>query len=136
MLLCIDIGNTNIMLGLYEGEELGPHWRIATIHERMPDEFAIQLLALLAHAGIGPEQITGIALASGVPGLTARWSEVCRRYFGLEPVVVNGRMKTGLTILYDNPRLGRCGPCGRCSSRLRILRRPADHRGLRHGHHL
>ena len=71
MLLCIDIGNTNIMIGLYEGEELGPHWRIATIHERMPDEFAIQLLALLAHAGIDPDRITGVALASGVPGLTS-----------------------------------------------------------------
>lgn len=103
MLLCIDIGNTNIMLGLYEGEELGPHWRIATIHERMPDEFAIQLLALLAHAGIDPGRITGVALASGVPGLTMRWREVCRRYFNLEPLVVHGRMKTGLTILYDNP---------------------------------
>ena len=104
MLLCIDIGNTNIMLGLYEGEELGPHWRMATIHERMPDEFAIQLLALLDHVGITPAKITGVALASGVPGLTQRWCEVCRRYLDLEPMVVHSGMKTGLTILYDNPK--------------------------------
>ncbi len=103
MLLCIDIGNTNIMLGLYEGEELGPHWRMATIRERMPDEFAIQLLALLDHAGIAPQQIDGVALASGVPTLTQRWCEVCRRYLDREPMVVHSGMKTGLTILYDNP---------------------------------
>lgn len=103
MLLCIDIGNTNIMLGLYEGEALGPHWRLATIHERMPDEFAIQLLALLDHAAIEPKQIDGVALASGVPVLTQRWCEVCRRYLGQEPLVVRSDMKTGLTILYDNP---------------------------------
>ena len=51
MLLCIDIGNTNIMLGLFEGEELGPHWRLSTDHDRMPDEFAMQLINLLTYAG-------------------------------------------------------------------------------------
>ena len=52
MLLCIDIGNTNITLGLYEGKELGPRWRLATTHERMPDEFGVQLMELLAHKKI------------------------------------------------------------------------------------
>lgn len=103
MLLCIDVGNTNTMLGLYAGDTLGPHWRVATDHERMPDEYAMQMLAFFAHAQIDPATIHGVALASGVPVLTSRWSEVCRRYLSCEPLVVHGRMKTGLTILYDNP---------------------------------
>jgi type III pantothenate kinase len=103
MLLCIDIGNTNIMLGVYENGTLGPHWRLASDHERMPDEYAMQLLALFAYAGIAPERIDGAAIASGVPVLTARWADVCRRYLSCEPIIVTGRMKTGVTILYDNP---------------------------------
>jgi len=103
MLLAIDIGNTNIMLGLYAGEELGPHWRLATDHARMPDEFAMQLLGLLRHAGVAPAEISGVALASGVPVLTSRWCEVVRRYLNLEPLVISARMKTGLAILYDSP---------------------------------
>ncbi len=67
MLLCVDIGNTNIMLGLYEDDVLGPHWRLSTDHERMPDEFAMQLLNLLHYAGVAPERISGVAIASGVP---------------------------------------------------------------------
>ena len=102
-LLTIDIGNTNIMLGLFAGEELGPHWRIATDHNRMPDEFAMQLLNLLAYARIRLEQIAGVAIASGVPVLTSRWTDVCRRYLQHEPVIVSADMQTGLQILYDNP---------------------------------
>ncbi len=103
MLLTIDVGNTNIMLGLYANAALGPHWRLATDHERMPDEYAMQLINLLSYVGVNTTDIDGVALASGVPGLTTRWIEVCRRYLKLEPLVVHGRMKTGLTILYDNP---------------------------------
>lgn len=107
MLLCIDIGNTNIMLGLYhtpgDDAELGPHWRLATDHERMPDEYALQLAALLQFGGVKLEEIDGVAIASGVPILTSRWTEVCRNYLRLDPLIVTGRLKTGLTILYDNP---------------------------------
>ena len=69
----------------------------------MPDEFAMQLINLLNYAGIKTDEITGIAIASGVPALTSRWTRLCQRYFNIEPLVVSGRMKTGLTILYDNP---------------------------------
>lgn len=103
MLLCIDIGNTNIMLGLYEGETLGPHWRLATDHERMPDEFAMQLLGLLEYAKVTIDQIDGIALASGVPVLATRWREVCVRYLLQEPLIVSAGLKTGMSIGYDNP---------------------------------
>lgn len=103
MLLCVDIGNTNILLGLYDGDALGPHWRLATVHERMPDEFAMQLLALFTYEGILPAQVTGVAIASGVATLTGVWRELCRNYLHLEPLVVNGQMQTELRILYDSP---------------------------------
>ena len=103
MLLAIDIGNTNIMLGLYDGDELGPHWRISTNHERMPDEFAMQLVSLLQFADVGLDRIDGVVIASGVPILTSRWTEVCRDYLTCEPLVVTAHHKTGITIRYDNP---------------------------------
>jgi type III pantothenate kinase len=103
MLLCVDVGNTNITLGLYDGEALGPRWRLATDHERMPDEFTLQLLGLLAHSGLAREQIAGVAIASVVPPLTGRWVEVCRSGLELEPLVVDSNVETGVRILYEEP---------------------------------
>jgi type III pantothenate kinase len=104
MLLSIDIGNTNITLGLYEGEELGPRWRLATNHERMPDEYALQFLGLLSNAGFTPEELIGISLASVVPPLTGKIIEACRRYLLCEPFVVDAGVKTGVRVRYDDPR--------------------------------
>ena len=104
MLLCIDVGNTNITLGLYEGETLGPRWRLATDHERMPDEFILQLLGLLAHSGIAPSSVGGAAIASVVPPLTGRWVEVCQRGLKVAPLVVDSTVETGVRILYDRPQ--------------------------------
>ena len=103
MLLCVDIGNTNITLGIYEGQALGPRWRLATDHERMPDEFILQLLGLLTYAGLGRENIEGVAIASVVPPLTGRWVEVCRRGLDCDPLVVDGNVETGVRIRYDDP---------------------------------
>ena len=103
MLLCIDVGNTNITLGLYEADSLGPRWRLATDHERMPDEFILQILGLLAHADIDRADIGGAAIASVVPPLTGRWIEVCRKGLDLDPLVVDGTVETGVRILYDDP---------------------------------
>ena len=69
MLLTIDVGNTNLTLGLYEGEQLGRHWRLATDHARMPDEYGLQFLGLLQNAGRTVADLTGIVLASVVPQL-------------------------------------------------------------------
>ncbi len=104
MLLAIDIGNTNIVLGLYRGEELLSRWRIATDHRRMSDEYAMLLINLFAHAGHQPERVTGIAMASVVPPLTRTFEALCRDYFGQEPLVVDVGVKTGVRIRYDNPR--------------------------------
>ncbi len=104
MLLAIDIGNTNITFGLYEGESLGPCWRIRTIHEKMPDEYGILIDKLFRHRGYDPEQVTGIAVASVVPPLTPVFQQVCRDYVGQAPLVVDAGVRTGVRVRYDNPR--------------------------------
>jgi type III pantothenate kinase len=104
MLLTIDIGNTNLTLGLYPGETLGPHWRLATVHDRMPDEYGLQLLGLLAHTGLSPQDLSGICLASVVPPLTGRVREACQAYLGLDPLVVDAGVRTGVRIRYEDPR--------------------------------
>jgi type III pantothenate kinase len=104
MLLTIDIGNTNLTLGLYEGEILGPRWRLATVHERMPDEYGLQIVGLLSHAGRTPADLTGICLASVVPPLTGKLIEACRNYLDREPLVVDAGVKTGVRIRYEDPK--------------------------------
>jgi len=104
MLLAIDAGNTNITLGLYKGSTLGARWRLATVHERMPDEYGLQLVGLLQHAGHSPKEVNGICLASVVPPLTGKLVEACREYLGREPMVVDTGVKTGVRIRYEDPR--------------------------------
>jgi len=103
MLLCIDIGNTNITLGLFEGEGLGPCWRIRTIHDRMPDEYGILLDQLFRNRGQRPEDVTGIVIASVVPPLTPIFEQVCRDYLGQKALVMGVGIPTGVRIRYDNP---------------------------------
>ncbi|MBM4425623.1 MAG: type III pantothenate kinase [Chloroflexi bacterium] len=104
MLLTIDIGNTNLTLGLYEGDKLGAHWRLATDHNRMPDEYGLQLLGLLQNAGKTLGDIKGISLASVVPPLTGRVVQACREYLKQEPLVVDAGIKTGIKIRYEDPK--------------------------------
>jgi type III pantothenate kinase len=104
MLLCIDIGNTNITLGLYEGAALGPRWRLSTDTERMPDEFGLQVTGLLAQAGKTAADVDAVSLASVVPPLTGRWIEACRIYLKRDPFVVDAGVRTGVKIRYDDPR--------------------------------
>lgn len=104
MLLVIDIGNTNLTIGLYEGSTLGWHWRLATDHNRMPDEYGLQLLGLLQHAGHNIKDITGISLSSVVPPLTGRVTQACSEYLKQVPLVVDTGVKTGVRIRYEDPR--------------------------------
>lgn len=104
MLMTIDIGNTNISLGVYEGKELGPCWRVATDHNRMPDEYGLQIDGLLKHENLTPGDITGVCMASVVPGLTGVFLQACREYLNLEPLVVDAGVKTGVNILYETPK--------------------------------
>jgi type III pantothenate kinase len=104
MLLTIDVGNTNITFGVYDGETLGPRWRLATDHNRMADEYGILLINLFRHAGIEAGQIHGSALASVVPPLTGTFVEACEKYLGQRPLVVDAGVKTGVRVKYDDPK--------------------------------
>lgn len=104
MLLTIDIGNTNIALGLYEGNKLGARWRLATDHERMPDEYGIQMLGLLQHSGCSVAQLNGVCMASVVPVLTSRLQQACKVYFNQEPLIVDESINTGVNLLVDDPK--------------------------------
>jgi type III pantothenate kinase len=104
MLLTIDIGNTNITLGLYEGKELGPRWRMATAYDHMPDEYGLQLLGLLEHTGHSVDSVDGICLASVVPPITGKLVEACQRYLNKQPLVVDAGVKTGVRVRYEDPR--------------------------------
>jgi type III pantothenate kinase len=103
MLLCISIGNSNIVLGLWDQKQWPAHWRIRTVRDQMPDEYAILLKALLRDGGFELPAITRVALASVVPPLTPVFAELARRYLASEPLVVGPGIRTGLRIRIDNP---------------------------------
>ncbi|TET69023.1 MAG: type III pantothenate kinase [Dehalococcoidia bacterium] len=104
MLLAIDIGNTDITLGVFEGEELGATWHVATGIHRMADEYAALLLNLLQHQNLKIADIKEIALCSVVPPLVSTFEELSQRYFHISPLVVGAGVKTGVSIRMDNPR--------------------------------
>jgi len=104
MLLTIDIGNTNLTLGLYNGDVLDARWRLATDHQRMPDEYGLQMLGLLQNARRDTGELDGICLSSVVPPITSRIIQACKEYLHIDPLVVHHQLKTGVNILYDDPR--------------------------------
>ena len=104
MLLTVDVGNTNINIGVFDGSKLKATWRVATGVHRMPDEYASLLLNLFDHQGIDASQITDAILCSVVPTLVGVFEEVCRRYLKVLPLVVESGVKTGVRICLDNPR--------------------------------
>ena len=103
MLLCIDIGNSNIKLGLFEGAELKQQWRLATERLRLADEYAVLLLNLLSGCGLNRQDLSGCAISSVVPALTQEFSELSRRHLQLEPVVLGKNARTGMKVNTDYP---------------------------------
>lgn len=103
MLLAIDIGNTNIVLGLYDGQRLAEHWRLATHKERTSDEYAVTVLQLFALAGVAPGAVRAAVLASVVPPLTPTFVDLCGRRFGVGPLVVGPEVDTGIAVRYASP---------------------------------
>jgi type III pantothenate kinase len=104
MLLAVDVGNTNIVVGLFRGERLEHSWRMATDPRKMADEYAIVLGSMLEHAGHGFRDVTGISISSVVPALPATFRDLGERYFDLAPLVVSADIATGVKIAIDNPR--------------------------------
>jgi type III pantothenate kinase len=103
MLLAIDVGNTNIVLGVFEGNQVARSWRLATYRERTADELGMMTMNLLRHAGLEPGRIDGVILASVVPPLTGMMRDMVTRYFGWEPLSVDGTTATGMPVLYEPP---------------------------------
>jgi type III pantothenate kinase len=104
MLLAVDIGNTNVTLGVFAGERLRATWRIATVHDRMPDEYGVLISQLFGHRALDPADISGVAVASVVPALTNVFTEVSRTYLGHDPLIVDAGVRTGVRIRYENPK--------------------------------
>ena len=104
MLLAVDIGNTSVHFGVWEGEKLRGSWRLRTDVERLPDEYAILVLGLLRTAAIDPAAVRDCSLSSTVPPLTQTFTDLIRRYFHVQPLIAGAGIRTGVRILYDNPR--------------------------------
>jgi type III pantothenate kinase len=104
MLLAVDIGNTNVVLGLYDGDTLAHTFRAATVHARTEDEYGVLLLQLLGLHGLSPKIVDAAIIASVVPPLTDVMADAIRRAFAREPVLVGPGLKTGMPVLYENPR--------------------------------
>jgi len=104
MLLVFDVGNTNIVLGVYEGEKLLHHWRISTDRQKTADEYGVLIKSLFDHRGLGLTDITAAIISSVVPPLMVPLTRMAERYFGVEPLVVGPGIKTGMNIKYENPR--------------------------------
>jgi len=103
LLLTIDAGNTNTVLGVHDGADLLAHWRLTTRREQTADEYGILVRNLFTASGIDPARIGGVALASVVPPLTPVLVVLARQYLGHDPLVVEPGVKTGMPILYDPP---------------------------------
>ncbi len=119
MLLTIDAGNTQTVVGLFRGHDLVDHWRIATVADRTSDELMLMIQQFLGFHGfsfaapkldegeLAPterQSITGVAICSGVPRVTAELRQMTERYFGFPALVLEPGVRTGMPILYDNPK--------------------------------
>jgi len=103
MLLAIDVGNSNIVLGVFEGETLVQSWRLQTVRERTSDELGLLVEGLFEHSRIERLQVRGVILGSVVPPLTGTIRQMVQRYFGVTAVVVEPGVNASMPILYENP---------------------------------
>lgn len=104
MLLVIDVGNTNTVLGIYAGVELKKDWRVGTDKHRTVDEYAILINDLFRLSGVVFSDLSAVIVSSVVPSMLQTIEGLCKQYFRLKPFIVGPGMKTGMSIQYDNPR--------------------------------
>ena len=103
MLLALDVGNTNIVVGVFEGEKLVEHWRVRTDRERTADEHGLLLTHLLQYACLAPAEVGGIIISNVVPPMTDALQGMARRFFHVEPIFVSHELHLGVPIRYHNP---------------------------------
>ncbi|MHB8875966.1 MAG: type III pantothenate kinase [Myxococcaceae bacterium] len=104
MLLAIDVGNTNTVLGVFDGKRLLDYWRVETRSRRTYDEYGITVRQLFGFSGIDPSKVDAVAVSSVVPPMQFNLERMVERYFKARPMFVGPGVKTGMPILYDNPR--------------------------------
>lgn len=104
MILVMDVGNTNIVLGVYEGKELIAHWRLSTDHKRTADEYGVQLCQLFMNKNLNAIDVEGVIISSVVPNIMYSLERAIRKYFYKDPLIVGPGIKTGINIKYDNPK--------------------------------
>lgn len=104
MLLVIDVGNTNIVAGVFDDKELVCHWRFSTDRSKNADEYGILLRSMFNYTRMPMDQIKAIIISSVVPPLIVPLCHMCERYFELTPMVVGPGIKSGISLRYDNPR--------------------------------
>lgn len=104
MIIVADVGNTNIVLGIYRGNQLLHHWRLRTDRAATADEYGLKIHHLFQYEGLSMKQAEGMIISSVVPPLMPMLEELCRKYVGRSPLIVGPGTKTGLNIRYENPR--------------------------------
>lgn len=104
MILCMDVGNTNIKLGLFEGELLKDSWRISTLSNQTGDEYGVTIINLLSVNGYEKSEIAGIIFSSVNPSLNFTLVQMCKYYFGIVPMQVGTGIKSGLNLKYKDPK--------------------------------
>lgn len=104
MVLVVDIGNTNILIGVYKGNEILGNWRMVTRSEKTSDEYGIFILNLLSYNDIDYKNIKSAIVSSVVPNVMYSFENTLKKFFDIEPIVVGPGVKTGITIMTDNPR--------------------------------
>jgi type III pantothenate kinase len=103
MLLAIDVGNTNVTLGVFEGVTLRHSWRMATLREKTADEVGLFLVQLFHHSGLSVDRLAGIVIASVVPPLTGTMVRAAEIYCRRSPLVIESTTRLGMKVLYENP---------------------------------
>jgi type III pantothenate kinase len=104
VLLAVDVGNTNTVLGAFEGKVLRQHWRVETSHSRTGDEYGIQVRQLFDADGLDIRSVDAVVVSSVVPPLATTLQRMSQRYFGVKALFIEPGVKTGMPILYENPR--------------------------------
>lgn len=104
MILLVDVGNTNIVLGVYKNSEYIASWRISTDVKKTSDEYAIQVMQLFTQSVLDPKEVEGIIISSVVPNIMHSLENMIKKCFGINPIVVGPGVKTGINIKYDNPK--------------------------------
>jgi type III pantothenate kinase len=103
MLLVLDVGNTNTVLGLYDKAELRANWRVSTTKTQTVDEYGVLFRNLFSMDAIDAKQVRGIIISSVVPPIDSTLREVCEKYFKVKPLFVEPGVKTGMPVKYENP---------------------------------